>query len=66
MTFLLVRVTAFIMRAILAGSNTAGQNLGLLIGDQILFSVGLFGLLYSAYSLVLDRYASSLTLVSFH
>jgi hypothetical protein len=56
----IARVTAFIIRAILAGSNAAGEDWGLLIGDQILFSVGFFGLLYSAYTLVLDRYASSI------
>ncbi|GLB35636.1 hypothetical protein LshimejAT787_0212010 [Lyophyllum shimeji] len=53
--FCVVRMTAFIIRAVLAGSDTAGQNLGLLIGDEVLFGVGFFGLLYSAYTLVLDR-----------
>ncbi|KAF9463434.1 hypothetical protein BDZ94DRAFT_611186 [Collybia nuda] len=53
--FCAIRIAAFVIRAILAGSNKAGQNVGLLAGDQILFSVGFFGLLYSAYTLVLDR-----------
>lgn len=53
--FCIVRLTAFIIRSILAGSDTAGQNLGLLIADEVLFGVGFFGLLYSAYTLVLDR-----------
>ncbi|KAF8876265.1 hypothetical protein BD779DRAFT_171071 [Infundibulicybe gibba] len=53
--FCAIRIAAFIIRAILAGSDSAGHNLSLLIGDEILFSVGFFGLLYSAYTLVLDR-----------
>jgi hypothetical protein len=50
-----VRVTAFVMRATLAGSDGAGERLGLCIGEQVVYSVGFFGLLYSAYTLVLDR-----------
>lgn len=50
-----VRVVAFTMRAILAGSESAGQNLNLLVAEEIIYSVGFFGLLYSAYTLVLDR-----------
>lgn len=40
----------------MAGVNSAGENLNLLIADQVLFGVGFFGLLYSAYTLVLDRW----------
>lgn len=43
------------MRAVLAGSPSAGQNLNLLAAEEIIYSVGFFGLLYSAYTLVLDR-----------
>ena len=43
------------MRAILAGSEKAGENLDLLVAQQIIYSTGFFGLLYSAYTLVLDR-----------
>lgn len=43
------------MRAVLAGSDSAGTNLGLVIGESIVYSVGFFGLLFSAYILVLDR-----------
>jgi len=50
-----VRVTAFVLRAVLAGSESAGENLGLVIGELVVYSVGFFGLLYSAYTLVLDR-----------
>ncbi|KAF8892350.1 hypothetical protein CPB84DRAFT_1748770 [Gymnopilus junonius] len=53
--FCAIRIAAFAIRAALAGSSSAGQNLGLLIADQVLFGVGYFGLLYSAYTLVLDR-----------
>ncbi|KAG6808255.1 hypothetical protein H0H92_004728, partial [Tricholoma furcatifolium] len=52
-----VRMTSFILRAILAGP--AGNNVGLLIGDLVLFNIGFFSLLYSAYNLVLDRYIIS-------
>ena len=50
-----VRVTAFVMRAVLAGSHSAGTDLNLVIGELVVYSVGFFGLLYSAYTLVLDR-----------
>lgn len=53
-----VRVTAFVMRAVLAGSDGAASNLGLVIAESVVYSVGFFGLLYSAYTLVLDRYAT--------
>jgi len=53
--FCAIRVTAFVMRAVLAGSDSAGTNLGLVIGESIVYSVGFFGLLYSVYTLVLDR-----------
>ena len=50
-----VRVAAFAIRAALAGSESAGETLGLVVADQILSSVGYFSLLYSSYTLVLDR-----------
>ena len=56
----LVRATAFALRAVLAGSSTAGTNLNLYIAQQVIYSVGFFGLLYSAYTLVLDRCVLSL------
>ena len=43
------------MRATLAGSDSTGSNVNLVIGESIVYSVGFFGLLYSAYTLVLDR-----------
>lgn len=53
--FCIMRITAFILRAILSGSNAAGENINLVIAEAIIYSVGFFGLLYSAYTLVLDR-----------
>ncbi|KAJ3903007.1 hypothetical protein F5879DRAFT_1016799 [Lentinula edodes] len=50
-----VRVAAFIMRAISAGVASAGDNEGVFIATEVLFSVGFFGLLYATYSLVMDR-----------
>ncbi|KAJ7111375.1 hypothetical protein C8R44DRAFT_632920 [Mycena epipterygia] len=53
--FCAMRITAFLLRAIMANSSTQGSNLNLFITDQVLFGVGFFALLYSAYTLVLDR-----------
>ncbi|KAJ7291538.1 hypothetical protein C8J57DRAFT_1458358 [Mycena rebaudengoi] len=53
--FCTMRIAAYIMRAMLAGSIAQGSNLGLFITDQILFGIGFFALLYSAFNLVLDR-----------
>ncbi|KAH7880134.1 uncharacterized protein C8R40DRAFT_1066236 [Lentinula edodes] len=53
--FCQIRFVAFIIRAILAGSKTAAENLDLFIAGEVLFSVGFFGLLYGAYGLVMDR-----------
>ncbi|KAI0821015.1 hypothetical protein BC629DRAFT_1587347 [Irpex lacteus] len=53
--FCIIRITAFTLRAIIAASDTAGQNLNLVVAASIIYGVGFFGLLYSAYTLVLDR-----------
>ncbi|KAJ7023475.1 hypothetical protein C8F04DRAFT_1048035 [Mycena alexandri] len=53
--FCAMRVIAYIIRAIMANSVSEGSNLNLFIADQVLFGVGFFALLYSAYTLVLDR-----------
>ncbi|KAK6996460.1 hypothetical protein R3P38DRAFT_1962145 [Favolaschia claudopus] len=53
--FCLMRIPGFIIRAVMANSAAAGSNLQLFIADQVLFGVGFFALLYSAYTLVLDR-----------
>jgi len=53
--FCTIRVVAFSIRAVLAGSTSAGENLGLVTADEALFAIGYFSLIYSAYNLVLDR-----------
>jgi len=53
--FCTIRVAAFVMRAVLAGVASAGQNLNALVAFEIIYNTGFFGLLYSAYTLVLDR-----------
>lgn len=53
--FCFIRVAAFVIRAILAASTSAAGKLNLIIGEEILLSIGYFGLLFAAYSLVLDR-----------
>ncbi|KAF5352940.1 hypothetical protein D9758_007910 [Tetrapyrgos nigripes] len=53
--FCQIRIVSFIIRAVLASSDSAGENEGLFIADQVLLSAGFVGLLYSAYGLVLDR-----------
>ncbi|KAF9229007.1 hypothetical protein BS17DRAFT_763634 [Gyrodon lividus] len=53
--FCAVRIAAFVLRAFLAGVAKDGQNLDLLIAFEVIYNVGFFGLLYSAYTLVLDR-----------
>jgi len=46
---------AFAMRAVLAASESTAENLNVVIADEALFGIGYFGLIYSAYNLVLDR-----------
>ncbi|KAJ7766352.1 hypothetical protein DFH07DRAFT_1058713 [Mycena maculata] len=53
--FCSMRVPAYIIRAIMAHSTSEGSDLNLFIADQVLFGVGFFALLYSAYTLTLDR-----------
>ncbi|KAF5353001.1 hypothetical protein D9758_007908 [Tetrapyrgos nigripes] len=53
--FCQIRIVSFIIRAVLTSSDSAGENEGLFIADQVLLSVGFVGLLYSAYGLILDR-----------
>jgi multidrug transporter EmrE-like cation transporter len=50
-----VRITSFSIRAALAGSASAGGDLGLIIAYAVLSGVGFFGLLYSTYTLIVDR-----------
>jgi hypothetical protein len=53
--FCQVRVVAFAMRAALTKSESAGENFDLVLAQQIIYGVGFFGVLYSAYIMVLDR-----------
>ncbi|KZT72458.1 hypothetical protein DAEQUDRAFT_705625 [Daedalea quercina L-15889] len=53
--FCLIRVTAFALRSALAGSNAAATNENALIAFEVIYNVGFFGILYSAYTLVLER-----------
>lgn len=62
MSYLSVRTAAFAIRAYLAGSDTAGTDLNLVIAQLVIYSVGFFSLLYSAYTLVLDRFVVPLSL----
>lgn len=50
-----VRSTAFILRALLAGSSTAGNDVHTVVAEVVIYGIGFFGLLYSAYSLAMDR-----------
>ena len=47
---------SFIIRAVLAGNTAAAQNESLYIAEQVLLSIGYFALLFSAYTLVMDRW----------
>ncbi|KAI0685459.1 hypothetical protein BC835DRAFT_1421207 [Cytidiella melzeri] len=53
--FCLFRMTGFILRAVISGSDSASANIGLIIAQEVIYSIGFIGLLYSAYTLVLDR-----------
>jgi len=53
--FCVIRFIAFLLRSILAGSDSAASSLDLLIAEQVIYNVGFFGVLYSTYTLVLDR-----------
>ncbi|KAJ7742601.1 hypothetical protein B0H16DRAFT_1693771 [Mycena metata] len=52
--FCLMRVVAFALRAILITSTSLGNNTNVLIAAEVMFGVGFFALLYSAFTLVLD------------
>ncbi|KAF8955120.1 hypothetical protein BDZ97DRAFT_1675192 [Flammula alnicola] len=49
--FCTIRLAAFAIRAALISLDSAGQNINILIADEILFGVGYFSLLYSAYTI---------------
>lgn len=51
----IVRVVGLILRAILAASDGAKENSGLVIAETLFFTLGFVGLLYSVFMLILDR-----------
>jgi len=53
--FCAVRIAAFALRAALAGILADAENEDMLIAQQIIYSVGFFGLIYASYALVVDR-----------
>ncbi|KAH0830712.1 hypothetical protein J3R83DRAFT_2190 [Lanmaoa asiatica] len=55
--FCSVRVTAFILRALLSHVPSDADNLHVVLAYEIIYNIGFFGLLYSAYTLVTDRVA---------
>ncbi|KII95399.1 hypothetical protein PLICRDRAFT_85433, partial [Plicaturopsis crispa FD-325 SS-3] len=63
--FCSIRTVAFILRVLLIKSESAAHNLTLFIVYQVVFNFGFLGLIYSAYSVVLDRQKMTESLVSF-
>ncbi|KAH7914004.1 hypothetical protein BJ138DRAFT_1080382 [Hygrophoropsis aurantiaca] len=57
--FATVRFTAFILRAILTRVYAEQINQSFFLAYEIIYNVGFFGLLYSAYTLAADRAAFS-------
>ncbi|KAH9923015.1 hypothetical protein B0H21DRAFT_712578 [Amylocystis lapponica] len=53
--FCALRVVAFSLRAALASIKADAENLNLLVAQETVYNVGFFGLLYSAYAIVIDR-----------
>ncbi|KAH7929671.1 hypothetical protein BV22DRAFT_1125585 [Leucogyrophana mollusca] len=53
--FATIRVTAFILRAILTRVYADQTNLSFFLAYEIIYNVGFFGLLYSTYTLGADR-----------
>ena len=48
-------MVGFILRAILAASDGAKQNGGLVITETIFINLGFVGLLYSVFMLIVER-----------
>jgi len=53
--FCALRIVAFSLRAALASIPADGESLSLLVAQETVYSAGFFGLVYSAYSIVIDR-----------
>ncbi|KAN0077145.1 hypothetical protein V8E55_011000 [Tylopilus felleus] len=57
--FCALRITAFILRAVLAKVQSDADNVHVLLAYEIIYNTGFFGLLYSVYSLVSARVEAS-------
>ncbi|KAI6132005.1 hypothetical protein EDD16DRAFT_666959 [Pisolithus croceorrhizus] len=55
--FCLLRFTGFIIRALLAKVPADGENVNLFIAYEVIYNTGFFGIMYSTYTLILDRVA---------
>ena len=51
-----MRITAFVLRALLASVEADAESLNVLLAYEIIYNTGFFGLLYSVYTLVTERY----------
>lgn len=49
------RSIAFALRAVLAEDESAGEDINLVIAQMVIYNIGFTALLYSSYTLVLDR-----------
>ncbi|KAF7366889.1 hypothetical protein MSAN_00947600 [Mycena sanguinolenta] len=58
-TYIYISLTVFCLSEILITSESLGENLNVFIADEIMFGVGFFALLFSAFTLVLDREIST-------
>ncbi|KAI6150623.1 hypothetical protein BKA82DRAFT_993072 [Pisolithus tinctorius] len=55
--FCLLRFIGFIIRALLAQVPADGENINLFIAYEVIYNTGFFGIIYSTYTLILDRVA---------
>ncbi|KAG6335030.1 hypothetical protein ID866_4056 [Astraeus odoratus] len=55
--FCTIRVAAFILRSLLAKVTADAENVNFFVAYSVIYNIGFFGLLYSTFTLVLDRFA---------
>jgi len=53
--FCQIRIVSFAMRTALIKNERAAQNFDLVLAEQVIYGIGFFGVLYSTYTMVLDR-----------
>nr|GAT48212.1 predicted protein [Mycena chlorophos] len=58
--FCLLRLVGFLLRAIVIANKSLHTNENPFVAAEVLFGVGFFALLYSAFTLVLDRWSHEL------